>query len=900
MPLRSAVIAGPALLLFLYAMAGPARSAEDAAGSRRFSVAYTTALGGLPVAETPAGLRRRPRIGLALAGGGAKAAASLGVLKVLRQEGIPIDAIAGTSMGSFVGGLAAAGYDPDRIESIFLENDWNDLFTDTPTRAFLTQEQKVSGSRHLFQFTVAGGRFTPPAGLTAGQKLAGLLTARTLAASFQAGMDFDRLPIPFRAIATDLETGSVVAIRRGLLQDALRASAAIPVVFPPVEIEGRLLVDGGLVNNLPVDVTRDMGVDLVIAVDASSPLEQQERLTSLVDVLNQSTSLSVRMETERQAARADIVIAPDTSAYSFADFARMAGIIRAGEEAAAAALPKIRSMIRERTRHEVDRERLLITSMEVRGCVTVPERAVRDAVTAVLMRDWVDADDIAIALTDLSRLGVFAAVSLDLTPAGAGYAAVLTVTEHPVVDAIRISGANLVPAGEIMDGLDDQLGRTLNVTNVVAALDRVIKRYRDRGYLLARVSHAGMEPDGKTLAISLAEGRLDKVVLKGLRRTRTSLIRREMTSRPGRPLNVFALSDDIQRLYALTYFESINLAVEESGTGGVVVTLRMKERHRGSLRLGLRYDLEDAFTGLADIVVDNLMGRGIRFFINTRFGNYLDLAMGYHSPVLLNAYFVHTIEAFYRDRTYSLYGNNERTGEVEVSRTGGDFAFGYEWFRFGDTYLRYRFTSDRTTAVYGAPQPENPTQIGSLAFLTTVDTRDSYAFPHKGVLFQGSYEVADRSYGGDIEFRKTALFGQAALPLGGRHTILVEAAAGFGSGTLPYQEQYGIGGGDHLLGFPLPGYQRREFVGANQLGGAVMYRWRAARYQLSPVKAVYLQLAGGAANVWETREVISTRRMWTGAGIGVHADTVVGPFRLDFGAGEDHRHAVYFSAGFDF
>ena len=242
----------------------------------------------------PAAGKGRPRIGIALAGGGAKAAASIGVLKVLHAEGIPVDAIAGTSMGAIVGGFAAAGYQPGEIEAIFLKNDLNDLFSDTPSRAFLTQEQKEAGSRHLLQFSLVGASFLPTSGLTAGQKLTNLLRSKTLASSFQAGLDFDRLSIPFRAVATDIETGATVVIGRGILSDAMRASSAIPVVFQPVELEGRLLVDGGMSNNLPVDVVRAMGVDLVIAVDPSSRLETRERLSSLVDIMSQSISIPVR------------------------------------------------------------------------------------------------------------------------------------------------------------------------------------------------------------------------------------------------------------------------------------------------------------------------------------------------------------------------------------------------------------------------------------------------------------------------------------------------------------------------------------------------------------------------------------------------------------------------------
>ncbi len=841
----------------------------------------------------------RFRIGIALAGGGAKAAASIGVLKVLYAEGIPVDAIAGTSMGAIIGGLAAAGYQPNEIEAIFLENDLNDLFSDTPSRAFLTQEQKEAGSRHLLQFSLIGASFLPTSGLTAGQKLTNLLRSKTLASSFQAGLDFDRLSIPFRDIATDIETGATVVISHGILSDAMRASSAIPVVFQPVELEGRLLVDGGMSNNLPVDVVRTMGVDLVIAVDPSSRLETRERLSSLVDIMSQSITIPLRRETELQAKLADIVITPDTAAYPFAAFENIAGTIRAGEEAARAALPHIREA-QARLSARQPETRYAITDLALTGVPAPMQTQVRTKFAAALRPEGATGNELRELLAAIYRLGIFKDLSLELVPRGTAYGAVITATVNPVVGAIRISGAELVPAGEIMDALEDQLGRPLNVTGVSKALQRVIERYRAKGYLLVSVKHAGMEQDGRTLSIILSEGRVDGIRLSGQRRTQPSLIRRETRIEEGSPLNFETLEEDIQRLYALNLFESLNVDITDSGSDGVILTFKIKEKPRGTLRLGLRYDLEDSFTGLADLSVDNLAGRGIKLFLNTRFGNYTDLALGYRSPVLINTYFVHTLQAFYYDRTYALYTDHRRTGELEVSRTGVDFAFGYQWFRFGDTYLRYRYESDRPVNIYGAAGLESPSHIGSLAFLSTIDTRDLSTFPHTGLLFKGSYQTAAPSYGGNRDFRKAALVGEGCLPLAERHTVIIGAAAGFGSGDLPYQEQFGIGGADSLLGFPLPGYHRREFVGANELGASLSYRWMMAEYQLKAVKALYLVLSGGAANVWDKRDDMSLQDLRKGAGIGLHADTLIGPVRLDLGAGEDKRYMVYFSAGFDF
>lgn len=863
----------------------------------KLQLTYTTLYGGLKTVISPA-KRKMPKLGLALAGGGAKAAAAIGVLRVLDKEGIPIAAVVGTSMGAGVGGLYAAGYNPDEIEQIFLANDWNDIFTDTPARAFLTQGQKEAGSRHLLEFTFSGGRFMPPSGLSAGQKLTNLLAAKTLAASFEADLDFDKLKVPFRAVATDIETGDPVVLGRGLLHEAIRASTAIPLVFQPVEMQGHLLVDGGLTNNLPVDVVKSFGVDVVIAVDSSAKLEKRERLTSLIDIMGQSISLQVRRESERQAALADLVILPDTSKYAFTAFPSMKEIIAKGEEAARAALPRIRELMRPKTAAQANAERFHITRLTIRGNVNVSDAMIRNAMAVVFPRETTS-DDALDALAEIYRLGFFAALSLELKKEGKGAHALLTVQENPLVKAIQIKGNTILSTNDILTKLSQQQGRPLNTTHVAADLTNVIAEYRRRGYLLARVEHAGVTPDN-TLEIVIYEGRVDSLKIAGHAKTSPYLIRRETLTRSEQPLNFETAAHDIQHLYALDYFESVSMDIQKSPRGGVDLTFKIKEKPTSKVRLGLRYDLEDHFTGLTDLVADNVGGRGVKLFLNTRYGNYTDIAFGYRSPLVLRTNFDHLIQAFYQQRNYLIYENKHKVNELDITRFGADFAFGYQWFRFGDTYLRYRYTTDTVEETLGANPAHTRMHMESLAFLTSVDTRDKSAFPHTGIQFKGSYEVAEADYGNSNGFTKAAAYLQGNVPLGERHTLTLEGSGGLSSGAIPYVEQFGIGGADYLLGFPLLGYQRREFTGADQLGFSAAYRWKIKEYQLKAVRAVYLNLAAQEANVWDSKDAMSLDRLKKGGGIGLHADTIIGPIRLDYGVGEQRRYTVYFSAGFDF
>lgn len=281
----------------------------------------------------------RPRVGLVLSGGGARGAAHVGVLKVLDEMRVPIDAIAGTSMGAVVGGLYASGMSAAEIERLIDSVNWQDAFQDRPPRAQLGYRRKQDDRNFLVRYAlgVREEGFVLPRGLVQGQKLEQLLRSATLPVG--EVQDFDALPVPFRAIATDLETGAAVIMESGDLVTAMRASMSAPGVFEPVQLDGRLLVDGGLVENLPIETARTMGVDVLIIVDVSFPLYSREQLSSPLEVTNQAFAIMVRGRTLDQLAKrqpGDVVIVPPLERFTSVDFTRVPQAMRAGEQAASA------------------------------------------------------------------------------------------------------------------------------------------------------------------------------------------------------------------------------------------------------------------------------------------------------------------------------------------------------------------------------------------------------------------------------------------------------------------------------------------------------------------------------------------------------------------------------------
>ncbi len=295
-----------------------------------------------PVSAADSARSERPRLGLALSGGGARGFAHIGVLRVLRDNGIVPDYVTGTSMGSIIGGLYALGYSPEELEELITEVDWQAIFSNDPDRRSLFFQQKDGTSRYLVNFVLDGLSIILPSSISRGDKITNLFTLATLGAP----SSFDEFPIPFRAVATDIVTGAEVILdgKRLTLAEAMRASMAIPGAIEPVDIDDQLLVDGMMVKNLPVDIAIGMGATRIIAVDISNPLLGKDELVSILAVADQAFSLQIAKSTEEQRKLADLVIIPELDGFSVGDFDRAAELIAAGEAAARKQIDAIRAV----------------------------------------------------------------------------------------------------------------------------------------------------------------------------------------------------------------------------------------------------------------------------------------------------------------------------------------------------------------------------------------------------------------------------------------------------------------------------------------------------------------------------------------------------------------------------
>jgi len=285
---------------------------------------------------------KRPKVGVVLSGGGAKGFAHIAVLRAIEELNIPVDYIGGTSMGSTVAALYAMGYTVDELEKLARETDWYRYFQNSPDRDNESIRRRIYFQEFPFTFDIGKDGISVPKGFVNGQRI-GLFLSR-LTWDYHNVEDFHKLPVPFLCVATDFEKGEGVVLDRGNLAESLRASMAIPSVFNPVELNGNIFLDGGVVNNFPVKEVRAMGADIIIGIDVSSRLYKKEDLDSLPKIMDQAISFLGERMTIEQRAGCDILIIPDVSDMGAQDFDRTDEIIKRGEKATELQLDKLRAL----------------------------------------------------------------------------------------------------------------------------------------------------------------------------------------------------------------------------------------------------------------------------------------------------------------------------------------------------------------------------------------------------------------------------------------------------------------------------------------------------------------------------------------------------------------------------
>lgn len=835
---------------------------------------------------------RRPKVGLALAGGGARGLAQIGILKVFERENIPIDFIAGTSMGGVLGGLYAAGYSPEELEEIAKDIDWNDLLTDTPPRLslFLSQREEKEGS--LFQFRLDGLKPYIPTALTSGQKVTNLFTNLCMRADLTSRWfkkpysSFDNLRIPFRAVSTDLVTGERVILDSGDLAEALRATMAIPLAISPVESGERLLVDGGLVDPIPVDVAIEMGADVVIAVNTVSPLLPADRIKTPLDVANQATTIMSLPKQREELGKADLGITPDISEFSSMDFDRVAELIAAGEATAESLISKIRTIISEANPggSESNSPEFKICELDFQGNDRIGTDFIRE-LTSIRPESYVTVDQIKSDLEKVYACGLFSDVHARLMTMGAQeYSLCFRLTENPPLKGISFQNNTIYPDSILFQRVDFRPMEVFNHNDVQRILDSVAAVYHRDGYSLAHVEEASYDSTSAGLKVKINEGEISRIDLSGNRRTRNWMVMRNFPQKAGEPFNWHKVNSGISNIHSTGLFEKVNFSTHPTGEE-IVLKLKVKEKRFSLIRVGAHYDDEYQTEGFLQFVDANVFGVGNRVTTHAQYGERRQIyRLSFKADRIFKTYLTYKLNIFYRDDRRKLFEDHERIGEFSQQRFGADFSLGQHISRLG--IISVETKAARVKIDHGTSEDEY--NIRSFIIRSLVDTFDKYPFPRQGKYHHLYVELAGDILGGDLVYRKAFTSLESYFPLHRRVNFHPKIAIGISDGTVPVSEKFTLGGCHDFYGL-----FDEELKGDKMFVGSLGLRFKFFH-------RLYWTLRYDMGEVWTKLESIKLKRLKHAFGSTLALDTPLGPLQFGYGVATNEWDKFYFSIGYDF
>lgn len=832
----------------------------------------------------------RPKIGLALSGGGARGFAQIGALQVLEENGIPIDVIVGTSMGSIVGGLYASGYSPDQIEYLAKSIDWSKIMVDTPPRSSLFIGQKQERSRTILQIRFRGFRPSIPQAITPGQKLTSILTNLYLKADYQTSSDFDKLKIPFQALACDLISGQKVVLRNGNLAAAMKASSAVPLLFAPVPHDSMLLVDGGLLNNIPVDDVRKAGANIVLALDTASKLRQKNQLSAPWEIADQVTTIMQREKLEEQRNKADILIRVDLDEYKSDSFQKVDQIIEAGRQETIKEIYHIKKLLQESNNDTLSKFPYHINKVEVTGVQDTLKNQIIDILN-IQLNEKASYADIHSILASIYEIGYFENTEAECIIDSLGLSVKFILSPNPQFCNVVFKGNTVFPDSILRAQIACEKNMPVNYNQSKHDIANIIRLYKNNGYAIVSINDIQINND--SLFIHINEGLISSIKIDGNVRTKDFVILREFPLKKGDIFNLKKADDGINNIHSTNLFETVSLEVNRINRSAELV-IKIRERAFSIIKLSYNYNLEKRNKVLFEIADENLFGTGNQLMWHTIYGpREQQFKLNFRADRIFKSFATSDLNAFHiREKNY-VYENGKRSGEYQQQDFGFSFSLGQQIKRLGVISAIASFNDIRLSSLSGYGFPTGNYELKTLALQSIVDTQDTYPYPRKGKYYKFFYKMSSATFlNSEISFIK--LFNSLELyhTFLRRNTLHPRIFWGTSDLTTPFFEQYRLGGQKSFYGL-----YEDEMIGRHIVVGSLEYRYF---FPFAFPVDVYWSMRYDIGATWENSVDINPKDFNVGIGTSLDINTPVGPFSIAIGKLWEGKKVLYFSAGFTF
>lgn len=828
----------------------------------------------------------RPKVGLALSGGGARALAQIGVLRALTERNFPIDLVVGTSMGSIIGGLRSIGYSVEDIDSIASVTNWNDLLGGEAkqNRRELFIDQKLSEDKAVLTLRLDGLKPILPTSINDGQRLTNYLNLLSFQAPVRLIDDFDLFEIPFRAVATNLITGEPYILRSGSLTQAMRASSSVSFLLSPVRYDTTLLVDGGLVANIPVDISRQEGADFVLAIDATGDLHAPDRFDLPWIVADQVISIPVKLLNSQQLKNADFVITSGVSAGTLADFTEISGMIDLGYEGTLPLLDSLEEIYNKRFYDNLRKDEKFLKRVTIDESST----AGRELLLSYIGIDSLSTAKILFDLYQLNRNNEFDTLYAVVRAGEDASYISIHGTRAPLIRGISYGGIGLIDTAVVNTRLKKLLNKPFTPRRILDGAKEILKIYRTSGFSLAEIDSLQFMKESGNLYISIKEGIISDVEIIGNTSTLETIITREFPVKKGDLFIYDSFQQGLINLRSTNLFENIIVSViKDSGRNKLVMEVFEKETNL--MRIGLKLENENNPQLSFDIRDNNVFGSGselgLLLFFSPRAGV---VGAEHRANRIFETYFTYRINAYYSYDDIYIYRENAVSashynktisGEYRQSFSGIALSLGTQVRRFGNLILTGKYETIQTSNLRDNSVSELHDHIATVKISSTIDTQDKYPFPEKGVRFHAYYETALKAFGSDIAFTNLGFEYRGFLSLTGSHVLGTGARIGFADATLPLPYHYSLGGQNSFFGM-----REDEFRGRQIFLTSVDYR---VKLPFNIYFDTYALFRYDLGSMWEVKDQIRFNDLRHGLGMTLSLNTPIGP--ADFSIGRSFR-----------
>lgn len=835
---------------------------------------------GLVVKEPAA----KPVISLVLSGGGARAISHLGVIKAIEELKIPIDYLITTSMGSVIGGLYASGYSLYQLDSMMRTINWEELFFLTGAdRQNLFVDQKITEDKALLTVRLDGLSPVVPQSINTGRKISSLLSSITLGSPLNRIRRFDDLLFKYRAVATELVTGERVVLDNGSISEAMRASSSVSFLLPPIKIDSLLLVDGGLVDNLPIKTATEFKADIIIASDATSSLRSRDELTYPWEIADQLVTIPSRKIWTEYIDYADVMIKQNLNGLKNNDFSKIDFAIERGYNEAKSNLNGIFGKLKREYIKKLAAEDKVYSEILLKPNPNEIERKIFKKLSDTKN---VSKSEILYELCKLYESGDFEDLSAAIIQDSSARLSV-NYKLNRNVNNVKLTGVSQILINKAYSYYSNLYGKPYNAKELLKSNLELLRNYREQGFTLAEINKTTFDKNSGDLTIYIDEGIISDIIITGNEKTLPSIIKREFSGILGKYKIKSNLDEGIKSLSATNLFNDIDIQIERIEKNDNKLKIELSEKLPNVLRLGLRIDNENFTQFALDLRNENLFGTGSELGLSVAGGSRkMAYTVEHKTNRIFNTYLTYKAQAYYKFNDVNQYADDDSDVDEKFSRSriaeyrqrfyGGFIGIGAHLKKLGIITAEAKYEINEIDNLFNIPsRVEYRQSISSLRFRLQIDSQNKYPYPTSGTYLNTYYETAQKIFGGDVSFAKFSFDYANYFTFAKKHTIKPKIIFGFADETLPLSQQFSFGGQENFLG-----YREFEFRGRQILIGSIEYRYKIP---INIYFETYFKIRYDLGSSWVEQEQIRFRNLKHGLGFTLSFDTPIGP--ADFSVG---------------